>query len=120
MKYGSLEIVAYKRVDGVELPPEMASSMSVVRNGDHIFGSPVPIRTYETVDGRLVYTKFPFAISPTDDLELLFENVEDDDVEVTVYVFFYNASSNPIGAGYATTLNRMCTARCSVREGAGL
>jgi len=119
MKYGSLEIVAYKRVNGSTLPPEMASSMSTVRNDDHIFGPPVPIRTYEAID-QLVYTKFPFAISPTDDLELLFENIDDDDVEVTVYVFFYNTSANSIGTSYGTTLKRGWTGRCSVKEQSGL
>jgi hypothetical protein len=120
MRYGSLEIVAYKRVNGEVLPPEMASNMSVIRNGEHVFGSPVPIRTYETVDNKLVYTKFPFAISETDDLVLLFENVEDGDADVTVYVYFYNATANPIGVGYATTLKKMRTGRCSVKEQTGL
>lgn len=120
MKYGSLELVAYKRVGDEETAPELSAWMLTVRNGNRLFGTPVRIPTYELETKNGIYYKMPFAVSDVDDLQLLFTNVEDTEVEVTVYVFFYNTSANPIGTGYATTMKRLWTSMCSVKAQTGL
>jgi hypothetical protein len=116
MRYGSLELSAYKRIDGVEMACDLAACVLTVRNGTHLFGSPSRIPTYKEDDGRGVYAYMPWAISETDDLEILVTNTEEEPVEVTVYMFFYNASGNPIGTGFASTIRQHCTSRCSIRE----
>lgn len=133
LTYGSMEIVAYKRVAGEEIAPELSAMMYIVRNvhivgNEHLFGV-TPVRLYTEVGRKGIYTKLPFVVSDTDDTQIVFTNAEETEVDITVYVFFFDADGRPINNGdstYAATFgwgvgpnDRGRTVMCSVKRQLG-
>ena len=128
MKYGSMEIQAYRDVDGskVDGVPELAAWLYVVRNGAHVFGAAV-LELEGHPDALGSYGWLPIAVSETDDVQIVFTNFEEDPhISVTVYGFFFNASGNPVGTGFAVTLghgpgpnDKGQSAVCSVKTQTG-